>query len=126
VNVLETFPNELNFISLFCVDPIKLDQDSPFFYNESTFVFENHTELFTVKVSPSYNEFVLEVKSKMNGELIAYNSYKTVGKIEILNDKKDSAKILLILDYDRDRYITTVEISFRPKFTFIIKEQNAE
>ncbi|WP_108671795.1 hypothetical protein [Peribacillus acanthi] len=123
---MESFPNELDFISLFCTEPTKLDQESPFFYTESTFIFENHTEFFTVKVSPSYNEFALEVKSKMNGELIAYNSYKTVGKIEILNDKKDSAKVLLILDYDRDRYITTVEITFQPKFSFIIKEQYAE
>lgn len=119
---MDFFPDELDLISLFCIEPIKLDKSLPFFYNQSTFAFENDTESFVVIVSPSYSEFVLEVKNKTNGELVAYHSFKTVGKLEILSNKINSAKILLILDGDRGRFITTVEITLRPQFSFIIKE----
>lgn len=119
-----SFPNEVDFISLFCVEPTKLDNNIPFYYNESSFRFENQTESFFVSISPSYGDFILEVKSKDNEELIVYNSFKAVKKLEILSDTRDAAKILLILE--RDPYITTVEITFKPKFSFIIKEQYTE
>lgn len=119
---MDFFPEELDFLSLFCVEPIKLDQHIPFFYNQSTFSFNNETESFVVKMAPSYSEFDLKVTNRANHTLIAFHSFKTVGKLEILCDKKDCAKILLILDYDRDRFITSVEITFKPKFSIILRE----
>lgn len=116
------FPDELDFEALFCVEPTRLDKDCPFYYDESTFRFENRTESFFVKMTPSYGEFLLEVKSKTSNELLAYQSFKTVDKLEIVTDTADAAKILLTMEKDRDLYMTTVEITFKPRFYFIMKE----
>lgn len=118
-----SYPEEIDFISLFNTEPKVLDKNSPFYYNQSTFSFHNEQESFVVKISPSMNEFELKVDQIANGELITYHSFKTVGKLEILTDKKDSAKILIILDQDRDRFLTSVEITFRPTFCMVFKEQ---
>ncbi|WP_169907776.1 hypothetical protein [Priestia abyssalis] len=55
--------------------------------------------------------------------MVAYYDFKTVGSLEIIKDDKGSAKVLLFLDRDRSRFITTVELTFKPKFYSIIKEQ---
>lgn len=73
-------------------------------------------------MSPSYGEFLLEVKCKVSEELIAYHSFKTVGKLEIKTDKAETAKILLTMDKDIDLYMTSIEITFKPRFCSIIKE----
>lgn len=120
---MSTFPDELAFISLFNTIPTVVDKTVPFYYNHSTFSFENDRESFKVKISPSINEFELTVVNRESGEVISFQSFKTVGKLEILSDKKDLAKLLIILDDDRDRFIASVEITFRPSFSLIHKEQ---
>lgn len=119
---MSTFPDELAFISLFNTVPTVLDKTVPFYYNHSTFFFQNDRETFKVKISPSINEFELAVVNKESGEVISFHSFKTVGKIEILSDKRELAKLLIILDDDRDRFIASVEITFRPSFSLIHKE----
>lgn len=92
-------------------------------YNESRFQFDNGLESFIVKMLPSYGEFNLIVDDKKTKEQIAFYSFKTVEKLEIVSDTNNLAKILLILDDDRDRFITSVEITFKPKFSIILKEE---
>lgn len=121
--VLDWFPDELDFISLFCVEPVKFSRNSSFMYNESRFQFDNGLESFIVKMLPSYGEFNLIVDDKKTKEQIAFYSFKTVEKLEIVSDTNNLAKILLILDDDRDRFITSVEITFKPKFSIILKEE---
>ncbi|WP_078410762.1 hypothetical protein [Priestia abyssalis] len=120
---MKHFPDELEFISLFSSEPVKRYNDLPFEYEESTFRFENATETFIVKMRPIDGEFLLEVKNKNDGALIAHYDFKTVGNLEIIKDDKESSKVLLFLDDDRTRFITTVELSFKPKFCSIFKEQ---
>lgn len=118
-----SYPEEIDFISLFNAEPKVQDTSSPFYYNQSTFAFRNEQEAFVVKISPAMNEFELKVEQLASGKLITYHSFKTVGKLEILSDKKDSAEILIILDQDRDRFLASVEITFRPVFCMVFREQ---
>jgi hypothetical protein len=119
---MSTFPDELAFISFFNTIPTVFDKTVPFYYNDSTFSFEHDRESFKVKISPSINEFELTVVNRESGEVISFHSIKTVGKVEILSDKRELAKLLIILDDDRDRFIASVEITFRPSFSLIHKE----
>lgn len=58
---MEHCPEELDFISLFQCNPIKKDDKDPFWYNESTFIFEQESKTFKIIISPFYNQFSLSV-----------------------------------------------------------------
>lgn len=119
---MKNFPEEFELMSLFRSEPIKKEIDAPFYYTESIFTFENHTESFVVKLLPAYGEFELTAMNKSRKEPAASLLFKTVSKLEILKDERELAKILLILQEDRDRFVGTAEITFRPHFSLLLKE----
>ncbi|KLV28641.1 hypothetical protein [Priestia megaterium] len=114
-------PEELDFISLFECTPLKKDQNESFLYDESTFIFRSEMNRFEVKISPFYNSFSLSVKD-LEGDEIFYYSLESVTKIEIMNDNKESKAIRLFIDQGIDRFITIMDLVFRPKFKVVLKE----
>ncbi|MFS0617420.1 hypothetical protein ACMYUM_09380 [Priestia megaterium] len=114
-------PEELDFISLFECIPLKKDQNESFLYDESTFIFTSEMNRFEVKISPFYNSFSLSVKD-LEGDEIFYYSLESVIKIEIMNDNKESKAIRLFIDQGIDRFITIMDLVFRPKFKVVLKE----
>ncbi|NER44422.1 hypothetical protein G3M54_31260 [Bacillus megaterium NBRC 15308 = ATCC 14581] len=114
-------PEELDFISLFECIPLKKDQNESFLYDESTFIFTSEMNRFEVKISPFYNSFSLSVKD-LEGVEIFYYSLESVTKIEIMNDNKESKAIRLFIDQGIDRFITIMDLVFRPKFKVVLKE----
>ena len=114
-------PEELDFISLFECIPLKKDQNESFLYDESTFIFTNEINRFEVKISPFYNSFSLSVTDLEDDEIFYY-SLESVTKIEIMNDNKESKAIRLFIDQGIDRFITIMDLVFRPKFKVVLKE----
>ncbi|MDQ0806269.1 hypothetical protein [Priestia megaterium] len=114
-------PEELDFISLFECIPLKKDQNESFLYDESTFIFTSEMNRFEVKISPFYNSFSLSVKD-LEGDEIFYYSLESVTKIEIMNNNKESKAIRLFIDQGIDRFITIMDLVFRPKFKVVLKE----
>ncbi len=114
-------PEELDFILLFECIPLKKDQNESFLYDESTFIFTSEMNRFEVKISPFYNSFSLSVKD-LEGDEIFYYSLESVIKIEIMNDNKESKAIRLFIDQGIDRFITIMDLIFRPKFKVVLKE----
>lgn len=114
-------PEELDFISLFECIPLKKDQNESFLYDKSTFIFTSEMNRFEVKISPFYNSFSLSVKD-LEGDEIFYYSLESVTKIEIMNDNKESKAIRLFIDQGIDRFITIMDLVFRPKFKVVLKE----
>ncbi|MBY0197935.1 hypothetical protein ACTHQ0_24315 [Priestia megaterium] len=114
-------PEELDFISLFECIPLKKDQNESFLYDESTFIFTSEMNRFEVKISLFYNSFSLSVKD-LEGDEIFYYSLESVTKIEIMNDNKESKAIRLFIDQGIDRFITIMDLVFRPKFKVVLKE----
>jgi hypothetical protein len=114
-------PEELDFISLFECIPLKKDQNESFLYDESTFIFTSEMNRFEVKISPFYNSFSFSVKD-LEGDEIFYYSLESVTKIEIMNDNKESKAIRLFIDQGIDRFITIMDLVFRPKFKVVLKE----
>lgn len=114
-------PEELDFISLFECIPLKKDQNESFLYDESTFIFTSEMNRFEVKISPFYNSFSLSVKD-LEGDEIFYYSLESVTKIEIMNDNRESKAIRLFIDQGIDRFITIMDLVFRPKFKVVLKE----
>lgn len=119
---MKDYPGEYELLSLFRSEPIKKEIDAPFYYTESTFNFENQTESFVIKLLPANGEFELTAMNKSSKEATASLSFKTVSKLEIVKDEKELSKILLILQEDRDRFVGTAEITFRPHFSLLLKE----
>lgn len=112
---------EVDFISLFECLPIKKDQNEVFWYDESTFIFSTETETFKIKISPFYNSLSLLVKD-IDGEERFYYNLQTVKKIEIVQDHKEKKEIRLFVDQGGDRFITIIDIIFKPKFKVVLNE----
>ena len=118
--IMEFYPSEIDFISLFECLPVKKDDDELFEYNESTFRFKIKKYKYEVIVCPFYNQFGLLVRE--GSMVIGRYNFQTVSKIEILTDKEDESSIRLFLDDDRVRFLMIVEITFKPNFNIEIKE----
>ncbi|MCT4777823.1 MULTISPECIES: hypothetical protein [Exiguobacterium] len=117
----EKFPDEMAW-ALFCtVEPKRMDTTLPFYYDESVFRFSNGTESFYFKISPSYHEFEVNVKDA-TGELLYYQLLRTVGKVEVLEDRRDHGELLIVMNEDRNRTVTTIELTVRPRFRVLVKE----
>ncbi|WP_191566889.1 hypothetical protein [Metabacillus idriensis] len=98
------------------------DETDAFYYDNSTFVFENQNEFIEISLSPFYHEFSLSVKEKKTNKVMSYLELLSVSKIEICEDKKEHSKIRLFHG-ESDRYISIIEITLKPKFHFIFREQ---
>lgn len=119
---MDSYPSEIDFISLFECLPEKKVDDELFEYNESTFRFQINQYNYEVMVCPFYNQFSLKVYETQRNKLIGRYNFQTVSKIEILTDKKDESSMRLFFEHDRDRFLMIVEITFKPSFKIEIKE----
>ncbi|PCK22419.1 hypothetical protein CEY02_04470 [Bacillus pumilus] len=116
------FPDETDWLSFFETEPDEeLEQQMPIEYQDVTFRFENQEEKFVVTMSLEMQEVYLKVVRKMNASVLGIYDFKTVRHVEIKKDRQKEKELLLILD-TRDRFITTVEITFLPSFCLMVKE----
>ncbi len=115
-------PSEIDLLSIFECEPELLDsnKDLPFYFNKAIYCFNNGIENFKVEVCPSYKEFMLEVKNIQTNELITYLQLIEVESLEILQDKKDKSRILLMVRQNEE-VLQTIQIEFKPRFQLIIK-----
>ncbi|MGK7377615.1 hypothetical protein ACSFXN_07210 [Planococcus sp. 1R117A] len=119
---MESYPAELDFISLFECLPRKKDEKEMFEYDETSFVFPLENIAFEVMISPFYDRFSLLARDAVDNEDIAYYNFQTVSKIEVISDRQNDSSLRLFLEYDRTDLMTVVEITFKPKFKVIMKE----
>ncbi|MGG3625538.1 hypothetical protein ABES25_18525 [Bacillus gobiensis] len=120
--IMESYPSESEFISLFECLPLKKDEEELFEYSESTFRFQINQYKYEVMVCPFYNQFSLIIQETQENKLIGRYNFQTISKIEILTDKRDESSLRLFLEDDRDRFLMIVEITFKPNFKVEIKE----
>ena len=114
------FPEEIDLLSLFECEPMLLDKDSPFYYNEATYRFSNGEEDFIVTLSPSYGEVKIQVTQRISNRLLSYVDLKCVRKFEIRTDRKEDSSVLLtVVNEDTQQMI---EIAFKPYYKMILKE----
>ncbi len=116
------FPGELNLISVFESIPERKDETEDFYYDQSTFLFENDHEAFEVILSPFYGALSLTVTDKKTSNTMSYIEFHSVRKLEIVEDKKDCSKIR-IMHGESDRFENIVEITLKPRYKFIFREQ---
>ena len=118
------FPLENDLLSLFECEPTLLvdtaNDELEFFYNVATYQFSNGDEDFIVTLSPSYEEVKIQVKQTDSNRLLSFLDLKRVNKFEIVADRKDFSSVLLTIE-NADS-IQTIEIDFKPRFKFILKE----
>ncbi|GGE71567.1 hypothetical protein [Priestia taiwanensis] len=119
---MNTYPSELDFISLFECLPTKKDKDELYEYDETTFTFEVGNHACDIMICPFYSQFSLEVKTINENELVCFYHFQSVDRIEILSDKKEHSATRLFMEGDRDRFMTIMEITFKPRFKVIMKE----
>ncbi|MDM5286492.1 hypothetical protein ABEI56_03865 [Peribacillus castrilensis] len=115
-------PEELDLISVFGTIPKRKDETDAFYYDTSTFVLENEKEKYEIILSPFYHEFSLSVREKKTNNVLSYIELLSVNKIEIMEDKKEHSKIRLFHG-DSDRYVNITEITLKPRFHIIFREQ---
>ncbi|MFC3883444.1 hypothetical protein ACFOU2_07900 [Bacillus songklensis] len=115
-------PSEIDLLSVFECEPELLDKqkDSPFYYNKATYRFNNGRENFRVELSPSFEEFILEVQDLHSKEVITYLQFIRVESLEILEDRKEKSRILLTLR--EEEIMQTIQVEFKPRFQLIIKQ----
>lgn len=116
-------PEDYELLSLFECEPKMLDDNNniPFYYNEATYNFSSCKEKFHIVLSPACNEFYLSVSDLDTNKQILSLTLNRVDKLEILSDKKDHSKIGLTVQHQD--YIQFIEIEFKPRFTFNLKEE---
>ncbi|ASI35448.1 MULTISPECIES: hypothetical protein [unclassified Exiguobacterium] len=116
---MKSFPEELDLLSLFSVKP---DEPVPlFYYDESTYRFQNAVEQFIVRLTPASGQFSLQVNQRSDGRLLSSMSLQALSSFEIIQDDREAARILLTLE--QDEVVQTIEIDVRPKFRLIFQEQ---
>jgi hypothetical protein len=120
--IMMEIPEELDLISVFESIPKRKDETDTFYNETSTFVLENEKELYEITLSPFYNEFTLSVKDRETKEIVSYLELMSVKKIEIVEDKKNHSKIRLFHG-ESDRYENIIEITLKPNFKLIFREQ---
>lgn len=99
----------LDFSQFFQCDPILLDENVPFFYNEAVYDFINEAdERFSVRLQPSNQDLKIEVFT--GEERMAYLDFTGDFSLEILSSQRDFSKL-------RIKNITgSAIVHFRPKF----------
>ncbi|PLT31012.1 hypothetical protein [Peribacillus deserti] len=116
-------PDELNLISVFASIPKRIDKTECFYYDKSTYSFENDNEVFKIIMSPFYQEFTLRVTDKKSNTVLSYLELLSVRKLEVVEDSKDHSAIRLFHG-EADRFENVIDISFKPKYKIIFREQN--
>lgn len=115
-------PEEADLISVFESLPARKDMTDNFYYDTSSFIFENENEVMEVMLSPFYDEFIIDVKEKNSNEVLSYMKLISVRKIEIAADRREYAMIRLFQG-ESDLYENIIEITLKPRFKLIFKEQ---
>lgn len=113
-------PKEYELLTLFECEPKIFDDDIPFYYNTATYTFSSSVEEFHIVIGPACNEFHLSVIDLDSNKQIFSLTLNSVYKLEILSDKKDHSRIGLTVQHQD--YSQFIEIEFKPRFTFILKE----
>ncbi|WP_458110209.1 hypothetical protein [Bacillus zhangzhouensis] len=117
------FPNEAEWLSFFETEPDEgFERVMPIEYQDLTFRFENQEERFVITMSLEMKEFYLKIVRKEDAKVSGIYDFKTVGRIDIKKDRQGEKELLLILDDDRHRFITSIEITFLPSFCLMVKE----
>jgi hypothetical protein len=114
-------PEELELISFFQSIPKREDETEVFFYDTSTFVFENEYERFSIVLSPFYDKFTLTVKDKETKETMAHIELRSVQKLEVENDRQRYKTRLF--HGESDIYQNILEFTFKPRFKMVFEEQ---
>ncbi len=111
-------PEEYELISLFGVEPVFEDQISqvPFFYNVSTYSFENLVkQKITVTISPAYNEMKIVVED--SDEIICSFSFRDIHSLNILQNTQKSSRIIIT------KKTTVIKVNFNPRFLIFIEDE---
>lgn len=103
----------LDFSQFFQCDPILLDENVPFFYNEAVYDFINEAdERFSVRLQPSNQDLKIEVFT--GEERMAYLDFTGDFSLEILSSQRDFSKLRI------KNTIGSAIVHFRPKFKLYI------
>lgn len=103
-----------DFLELFQCEPILLDDDVPFYYNEAVYEFVNEQgEQIMVKLQPSASDLKIEVLER--GDRVAYLDFTGDFSLEILSNQKDASKIRI-----KDR-VGSAMIHFRPRYKLFLE-----
>lgn len=99
----------LDFSQFFQCDPILLDENVPFFYNEAVYDFINEAdERFSVRLQPSNQDLKIEVFT--GEERMAYLDFTGDFSLEILSSQRDFSKLRI------KNTTGSAIVHFRPKF----------
>ncbi|MGA3851998.1 hypothetical protein ACPCW1_03725 [Bacillus pumilus] len=116
------FPDETDWLSFFETEPDeRFEKGMPIEYQSLTFRFENQDERFVVTMYLGSQEFTLKAVRKKEGSVLGIYDFKTVQHVEIKKDKQYEKELLIIVEAYGD-FITTVEITFLPFFSVMMKE----
>lgn len=115
-------PDELDLISVFKSIPERNDETDTFYNDHSTFNFENDIEVYEIILSPFYHKFSIYVREKETKRMLSHLELLSVNKLEVVEDKKDFSKIRLFHG-ESDRYENIIEITLKPRFKLIFREQ---
>ncbi|MBR0590904.1 MULTISPECIES: hypothetical protein [Bacillus] len=116
------FPDKTDWLSFFETEPDeRFEKGMPIEYQSLTFRFENQDERFVVTMYLGSQEFTLKAVRKKDGSVLGIYDFKTVQHVEIKKDKQYEKELLIIVEAYGD-FITTVEITFLPFFSVMMKE----
>ncbi|AVM23119.1 hypothetical protein [Bacillus pumilus] len=116
------FPDETDLLSFFETEPDeRFEKGMPIEYQSLTFRFENQDERFVVKMYLGSQEFALKAVRKKDGSILGIYDFKNVKHAEIKKDNQYEKELLIIVDAYGD-FMTTVEITFLPFFSVLVKE----
>ncbi|WP_144471961.1 hypothetical protein [Bacillus pumilus] len=120
------FPDEPDLLSFFETEPDeRFEKGMPIEYQNLTFRFENQDERFVVTMYLGSQEFKLKAVRKKDGSILGIYDFKTVQHVEIKKDNQDEKELLIIVEAYGD-FMTTVEITFLPFFSVMVKEHYSE
>ncbi|MBU8639004.1 hypothetical protein [Bacillus pumilus] len=120
------FPDETDLLSFFETEPDgRFEKGMPIEYQNLTFRFENQDERFVVTMYLGSQEFKLKAVRKKDGSILGIYDFKTVQHVEIKKDNQDEKELLIIVEAYGD-FMTTVEITFLPFFSVMVKEHFSE
>ncbi|MDN7240844.1 hypothetical protein QWY14_03535 [Planococcus sp. N028] len=114
-------PKEQELISFFGSKPEREDETDLFFYDKSTFTFENENEFFELEIAPFYDKFILTVKDKETNETLSYIELRSVQKLEVVSDQQQSK--IRLSHGESDIYQNILEFKFKPRFNMVFEEQ---
>lgn len=116
------FPDETDWLSFFETEPDeRFERGMPIEYQNLTFRFENQDERFVVTMYLGSQEFTLKAVRKKEASVLGIYDFKTVQHVEMKKDRPNEKELLIIVEA-YDDFITTVEITFLPFFSVMVKE----